>query len=108
MLGLLLIYYIGKTFADLAETYNHSRWGFAILGVVTYYAGTFISGIILYILFDLFESTFIEDMNEHVLGILVLPFGLLLCWGVHQFLKRQWTRKKVLEVPDILDAEWIE
>ena len=39
MLGLVLLYWIGKYYYKLAEVYNKSQWGFAILGIVVYYAG---------------------------------------------------------------------
>jgi hypothetical protein len=38
MLGIFLIYFIGKSFYNLAEKHGRSKWGFAILGVVVYYA----------------------------------------------------------------------
>ena len=34
MLGIVLWYFIGKSFADLADDYGKSRWGYGILGVV--------------------------------------------------------------------------
>ena len=34
MLGLVLLYWIGKYFYKLAEEYDKSKWGFAILGLV--------------------------------------------------------------------------
>ena len=37
MLGLLLIYWIGKKYYELATEHNRSPWGYAILGVFVYY-----------------------------------------------------------------------
>ena len=47
MLGLLLLYWIGKYFYKLAEAYDKSKWGFTILGIVVYYAGIVVLGLIL-------------------------------------------------------------
>ncbi len=44
MLGLFLLYFIGKIFYQLAEAHNKNKWVFAILGVIAYYAGTFLGG----------------------------------------------------------------
>jgi hypothetical protein len=35
MLGLILIYFVGKAFYDLAGLHGKSQWGFAILGIVS-------------------------------------------------------------------------
>lgn len=47
MLGLLLIYFVGKYFYELAHEHDRSRWGFAILGVVVYYVSQLMLGTIL-------------------------------------------------------------
>lgn len=92
MLGLALIYFIGKYFYELADDYEKSRWGFAILGVVSYYAGTFIGGIIVAIFYEIFGSTSIQTENDIILSFMVLPFGLLACWGLYTLLKRRWSK----------------
>ena len=87
MLGILLIYFIGKPFYDLAMHHDKSRWGFAILGVVTYYAGTFVMGIIIGIVSP--ETT--ETMNNLLLGLIALPLGLLFAWLLYKFLENAWS-----------------
>jgi hypothetical protein len=47
MLGLVFIYFIGRYYYKLAENHNRSKWGFAVLGVATYYGGTFAAGALL-------------------------------------------------------------
>lgn len=75
MLGILLIYFIGKYFYRLAEKFNQNKWLYAILGIVTYYVGTFVGGIILAI-FDELLTMEINWENNFALGLLVLPFGI--------------------------------
>jgi hypothetical protein len=87
MLGILLIYFIGKPFYDLAAHYDKSQWGFAILGVVAYYVGTFVMGFVLGILYP--ET--IETMNNLLLGLIALPLGLLFSWLLYKFLENRWS-----------------
>src|SRR5690349_14127334 len=111
MIGLLLLYFIGKAFYELAHEHDRSRWGFAILGVVSYYAGTFIGGIILALIYELGFSSSIEDINDILLGVLALPFGLLMCWGFYHILKRSWSRSAANSNPissEVLDADLLK
>jgi len=37
MFGIILIYWVGKYFYQLAIEFNKSKWGYAVLGLATYY-----------------------------------------------------------------------
>ena len=102
MLGILLIYFIGKYFFELAEDHDKSKWGFAILGVVTYYIGTFIGGLILGILFLLFSWGNIEEWNDIVISLMAMPFGIGSCVGLYFILKNVW-EKKATQTLDMID-----
>jgi len=105
MFGIILIYFIGKYFYKLAEKYNRSKWGFAVIGVVVYYAGILISGIIIAFALDTFGFMAIDDINDVALGLAGLPFGLLACWGLYKILERNWSNKNNNPYDiDILDA----
>jgi hypothetical protein len=91
MIGLLLIYFLGKYFYDLAERFDKSKWGFAVLGVVSYYVGTFIGGILLFLFYEIFMTAAIIELNDWVLNLLALPFGLLAAFGLYKFLERRLT-----------------
>ena len=106
MLGLLLIYYIGKQFYQLAHEYDKHEWGFAILGVVSYYAGTFIGGFIISIVYTIWIGS-IDSLNEWVLSFLSLPFGILACYGLHKYLTNSWqkNRRVDLEMIDQIGGE---
>jgi hypothetical protein len=97
MLGLLLIYFIWKQFADLATRYNKSRWGFGILGVVVYYGGVFCVGIIL----GIFAPDFVDSSNNFLLGLLAIPFGILFCVILYYILKKIWDKEYVDVYNDI-------
>ena len=98
MLGLLLIYFIGKYFFDLAVKHEKSKWGFAILGVVTYYAGTFVAGVIIAVLMEQNKPGSIDEMNDLVLGIISLPFGVAASSALYFILKKNWQKQEHFDV----------
>lgn len=104
LLALILIFFVGKAFYELAERYNRSRWGFAVVGVATYYAGIFASWFVMGIFSELGIVAF-SDFPEAVLGIMAFPFGVLSCWGTYSFLKKQWGKPKKVDTMDILDHD---
>lgn len=111
MLGLILIYFIGRQFYDLANDFQRNRWLFAVLGVVSFYLGTFVAGLIIGVLSNYYE--FFSDLltqNQLVLGFASLPIGLLFCWGLHQLLKNNWKKRKEDSFGDfeIIDNESAE
>lgn len=92
MLGILLIYFIGKKFYELSDQNQRNKWLFAILGVVFYYIGTFFGGLFLAIIDELFLLGIDWDSNLS-LGILALPFGLLASYLFYIILKKSWKSK---------------
>ncbi|MEL6650056.1 MAG: hypothetical protein AAFP02_02595 [Bacteroidota bacterium] len=102
MLGLVLLYFIGRYFYYLAEDYGKSKWGFAILGVISYYAGTFLFGITFGIFYEIFGSGSIEDFSDIAIGLMALPFGIATCAGLYYLLKRIWSKEEKFD-PTIID-----
>lgn len=98
MLGIVLLYFIGKYYYKLAEEFEKHRWGFAILGVATYYVGTMIGGAVFGVL-DGILGWGIDWENTWILSLIALPFGLLFTTGLYYILKKQWEK----EVPVVKD-----
>lgn len=94
MLGLVLIYFIGKKFYELSEEHNKSKWKFAILGVLTYYAGTFLAGLVYELLAMSFGFVSVEKMNNFKLALIALPFGIISCYLLYYFLEKSWKKEK--------------
>ena len=92
MLSFLLLYWIGKYFYKLAEEYNKNKWLFTILGIVVYYSGTFVFGFIVGAILETISPGFIDNINEYLYGILMVPFGLISCYLFYDYLKRSWRR----------------
>lgn len=104
MLGLILIYFIGKSYYKLAEEFTKNKWLWAILGIAFYYVGTFIGGAILAIGYDLVLEESIESTNEYLIGLMALPFGLATWWGSYTMLKKQWSSSTEMD-EQVLDSE---
>ncbi|APZ46789.1 hypothetical protein BW723_11060 [Polaribacter reichenbachii] len=89
MLGLILIYWLGKKFYKLAEEYNKSQWGYAILGIVVYYAVSIVFATVTLIIIESFSNT----LNDYILGLVAMPFGLLGCYLLYKYLEKNWDYK---------------
>lgn len=104
MIGLFLIYSVGKYFYDLATKHNRSPWPYAILGVVTYYGSQFLLGLLLGIILVLTNNIYSEDMEIWVtIGGIAMGAGIT--YLLYQLLKRNWERKAVVSTKrdDLLD-----
>lgn len=104
MIGLVLIYFLGKYFYDLAKKHNKSEWGFAILGVIVYYIGTFIGGLIISLAIVLINGD-IDSTNSFFLGLLALPFGVLTAYLLYKLLEKKWGNSTIEQYEDILDGD---
>ncbi|WP_026775120.1 hypothetical protein [Polaribacter sp. Hel_I_88] len=94
MLGLILLYWIGKYFYKLAEEYDKSKWVFAILGIVVYYVGSLLFGVIILFLIDAFSNEYSDDsISDFLLGVIAMPFGLLTCYFLYNYLKKTWQKE---------------
>lgn len=107
MIGLLLIYFIGKSFYELAHKHNRSRWGYAILGVVTYYGLQFILGFAFGMYLVASGGNVALTTGEEVLvslvGVAIAGLGV---WGMHYLLKKNWEKNMRPEHSreDLLDS----
>ena len=93
MLGILLLYWIGKYYYKLAEAHDKSKWGYAILGIVMYYASVVVSGLLLGIVIELIWPGAVDTINELLLSILVLPFGIAGTYLLYHYFRRNWQSK---------------
>ena len=103
MLGLILIYWIGKYFYKLADEFDKSKWGFAIVGIITYYGGTIAFAFLVGIIMELSSPGFIDSYNETLFGVLMIPFGLLSCFLLYKYLQKTWKQNYVNPIDSIDD-----
>lgn len=93
MLGILLIFFIGKYYYDLAQDHHRNRWLFGVLGIVVYYAGSVIGGLIMRVLDGAFDLEFDWDNQLSLMGI-ALVSGLSFTVLVYYLLSRYWKKSK--------------
>jgi hypothetical protein len=106
MIGLVLLYFAGKAFYNLAGEHGKSKWGFAILGVLSYYGGLFLGGIAIALFYEFALSKSIDEVNDTLLGLMAIPIGILVCWAFYRILKAMWSNSDSnLDSSEILDAE---
>lgn len=105
MLGLVLIYFVGKTFYELAQNHEKNRWLFAILGVLSYYAGSFLValGIVLYR--ELMPGGFLSAVPDLAIDFIAMPFGLLSTWLFYYLLNRSWSKNDLGDGFEMFDRE---
>ncbi|NRB60359.1 MAG: hypothetical protein HRU50_10545 [Winogradskyella sp.] len=108
MLSIIFLYWLGKYFYKLAEEYDKNKWGFAILGIVVYYAGTFFFGALIGIILGLTAPDTLENMNEMLLGLLMIPFGILSCYILYKQLEKNWERNKPVNEIDQIGSSNLE
>lgn len=107
MLGLVFIYFIGRYYYQLAEKFNRNKWGYGVLGVATYYGGTFVAGAIAGILDYFLDWMWIDTMDERILGLAFLPFGIAATYFLYQILKKNWMANEASDksLDDILNSD---
>ena len=104
IVGLILIYLVGKAFYELARKHNKNMWGYGVLGVVSYYAGVFGSAIIAGIVLEFTVPGFVDDLNENLVGIMLIPFGAITCWLTYAYLRKSWSKPTTIIDNSTLDA----
>jgi hypothetical protein len=103
MLGLILIYFIGRSFYRLADYYNRSKWGFAILGIAVYYASQLIYAFLLGFAIGSTRSG-VDQGNIFMIALLAVALGGFTTWALHAGLKSNWGKKGAREEKsDLLD-----
>ena len=102
MISIILLIIMGRFFYKLAEEYNKSKWGYAILGIVTYYGTSIIYGITYVLIYFMANPNAHEDdISETFLNLTGIPIGIGGAYLLYYFLERNWKRSKKEEVESI-------
>jgi hypothetical protein len=108
MIGILFLYFVWKFYTDLAIKYGKNKWGYFILGILTYVGIQFLvfAFVMLYGLF--YEPVLIDDTNKTLLNLIGLVFGLFGTWGMHKLLEKKWKNESKNIEGESLDSELIQ
>jgi len=85
MLGLLALYFIGKSFYTLAEYHKKNKWGFAFAGLGVYFGGN----VLLVLMIAIFYVEFL-DSGSFLLDIIGMLIGAISAVLFYSHLKKKW------------------
>lgn len=97
MIGLFFIYWIWKSFTELAHDYGKNKWLYLLIGIASYYLSTMIGGFVVGILSVVING--IDVNGDRFLNpgwnLLFVLCGLLGCFGTYKLL--QYKGEKEIE-----------
>lgn len=102
MIGLILVFFAGKFYYDLAKEYGKSKWGYAFIGVASFYIGQVIGSFLIYVSMDFFGANLFQ-YNRLTVSLLVLPLGILTCFLVYKILSKRAFHERTISSDDVLD-----
>lgn len=105
MLGILFIYWIWKSFTNLAIEYNKNKWTYFFIGIVGYYGSTIIAGFITGLVSVLINGidTNEEDFINPGWNILFVLCGGLGCYGMYKLLEYRGEKEKARTEKDSIE-----
>ncbi|MFT6244027.1 MAG: protein-S-isoprenylcysteine O-methyltransferase Ste14 [Salibacteraceae bacterium] len=98
MLGLLIIYWVGKWYFTLAEKHNKSKWLYAVLGALVYVTILITSPFLVVLIAFLVGADGTLELPQITLSLMGILIGLIATWALRAILKRQW--ENTLEAPE--------
>ncbi len=108
MLSIVFLYFIGKPFYNLAREHATGKWIWAFLGIISFYAGAILFGIIAAIIIAVIApNNYEEILNGPAFSLAIIPFGLVSCYLFYKWLKKRWENKTENVHTDILDEDFL-
>jgi hypothetical protein len=108
MIGLLLLYFIWKRYSELAVEHQKNKRGYALLGIASYYIGTFMGAFIVAIIGLLWDYDITNNISDLTLSLMAMPFGVASVIGLYKFLQNKWGKAIKNTDNDSLDSDLIE
>lgn len=105
MVGIIPLIILGRIFYKLAQEYNKSDWGYAILAVITYLITMFGSALALAFVKIVqsggIDAEVIAKDNEMLINILSTIVGVVCCIILYYFLKNRWQKEEANTIDEI-------
>mgnify|MGYP003647341435 CR=1 FL=1 len=105
MIELLFIYWIWKSFSNLAIEYGKNKWSYFFIGIGAY-GGTILAGVFVAIVLGIingFETVANENYDSSGWSLFFVLFGGLGCYGVYKFLENKGQKER-----ELMEKEGIE
>jgi len=106
VLRFLLVFFIGKTFYDLASYHDKNKWLYAFIGLVSYFVAAIVFALFAFLFIDAMGSSPLNANQLH-LSMISVAVGLLSCWCVYKYLYSRWKNQNKSEHTEILDQDLI-
>lgn len=104
LVDIIFIIIAGKYFMQLAEQYGKSKWGYAVLGIISYYGAAFLFALGYGFILGLFFPDQFDVLDGSMLILLAVAFGLVVCIILYQILRRKWKREaKMIPSKNVID-----
>ena len=107
MIGIVFIYWIWKSFSDLANEYNKNKWTYALIGLASYYGTTLVAGVIYgacVVFINGVDGVNNENDNSIGWNLLFVLLGGLVCYGVYSLLKSKGEKERELSRKEGIDS----
>lgn len=103
MLTILPIYFLGKSYYDLAKLHGKSAWGYGVLGGFIFLAAQFLFAFLIGVLIVLADIR--TDLPDFVLSLAAIAFGAAVTYGIEYLLRKSWEKKpkESFSETDLLD-----
>ncbi len=103
MIALLLVYFIGRAYYELARDHGKNKWLFLLVGIAVYYVSHYLFAFLIIFILQISSPTTLYQLSEFVIMLMALPFSIGVTWGLLQILKKNWKDFVVIKNSDILD-----
>lgn len=108
MLSIVLLYFIGKAFYDLAGNHNRNKWGMTIAGLATFFGSQVVLGFVMYMFMEVDIEGNLIAMSEVALNFLAIAVGALMTWAFYELLKHNWKNTSTVSDLELLDEDLTE
>jgi uncharacterized membrane protein len=81
MMSLIFILFVARAFYFMAEHYRKNKWGYAVLGVISFYGSAIAVTILL-------MGAGVND--QFLITVISSPVGLVTCRLTYVYLRKQW------------------
>lgn len=104
MIALLILFFIGKWFYELAKKHGRNGWLYGILGVVVYYGSAIIGGFLIGFIAVMVGYEEILNWPDLALNLIAIPIGILGIMLVHRVLRKNWENNPKNQDSELLDS----